>query len=465
MTQDARDLISGLRQPELLVDLYELTMAQSYYDHKVLDSATFSLFVRRLPPDRGYLVAAGLEDVLRFLEGFHFSRESIDHLRSLGIFSSAFLNYLSTLRFTGDVWAIPEGRLLYADEPLVELTAPAIEAQIVETFLINQVNMQTLIASKAARCVDAAQGRALVDFSLRRTQGVDAGLKTARVCHLVGFQATSNVLAGELYGIPVSGTMAHSFVTAYEHELDAFRAFAATFPERCVLLIDTYDTLDGARKAVRVAHEMKERGQRLAGVRLDSGDLFALSSEVRRILNAAGLDDVQIVASGGLDEFEIETLVRNGAPIDAFGVGTKMGVSEDAPYLDIAYKMVSFGDRDVLKLSTGKTSLPGAKQVYRVYDQAGSAHHDVIAARLESTGNGEPLLVKMMEQGRRTTPACSLEESRRWFEEDRRRLPPPYRRLRNPSQYRVDISPGLADQARAIGDRARTLSAQELGES
>ena len=455
----------GSDQTELLVDLYELTMAQSYYDHRTQDQATFSLFVRRLPPNRGYLVAAGLESVLRFLEEFHFSRKALDYLDSLSIFSPDFLAFLSNVRFTGDVWAIPEGRLVFADEPLLEVSAPVIEAQIVETFLINQVNLQTLIASKAARCIDAAQGRTLVDFSLRRTQGVDAGLKTARACHLVGFQATSNVLAGKLYGIPVSGTMAHSFVTAYEHELDAFRAFAATFPERCVLLIDTYDTVDGARKAVQVGREMKERGLRLAGVRLDSGDLLTLSKEVRSILDAAGFDYVQIVASGGLDEFEIEGLLKEGAPIDAFGVGTKMGVSADAPFLDMAYKMVSFGDRPVLKLSTGKLSLPGAKQVYRIYDLQRAAHHDVLAARLEAIDDGEPLLVKVMEKGKCTAPHASLETSRRRFSEDLRRLPAPHRRLSGPSEYSVNISAGLRELARSIGERAKALSAEELGES
>src|SRR6266545_4246282 len=431
------DGMPGSGQVELLVDLYELTMAQSYYDHGIQDRATFSLFVRQLPPNRGYLVAAGLESALRFLEDFHFSQKALGYLSSLGMFSSGFLAFLTNLRFAGDVWAVPEGRLVFAEEPLLEVSAPLVEAQIIETYLINQVNLQTMIASKAARCISAAQGRTLVDFALRRTQGVDAGLKTARACYMVGFQATSNMLAGKLYGIPVSGTMAHSFVTAYEHELDAFRAFAATFPERCVLLIDTYDTVDGARKALQVARELEERGEQLAGVRLDSGDLLALSKEARRILDSAGLEYVQIVASGGLDEYEIDDLLKGGA---------------------------SFGDRPVLKLSTGKLSLPGPKQMYRLCDEHGDFQHDVLALREEKI-EGEAMLVKGMENGKRLAPYPSLDALRGRFAQDFRRLPVAYRQLRRPPGYQVKISPGLRELSQSIGERAKLLSAKELGES
>lgn len=451
------------KQAGLLVDLYELTMAQSYYDHGLRDRATFSLFVRRLPPGRGYLVAAGLESALRFLQDFHFSKESLDYLRSLDLFSSGFLKFLSGVRFTGEVWAVPEGRLVFANEPILEVTAPLIEAQLVETFLINQVHLQTMIASKAARSVTAAQGRTLVDFAFRRTHGVDAGLAVARASYLVGIQATSNMLAGKTFGIPVSGTMAHSFVTAYEREIDAFRAFALTFPDRCVLLIDTYDTLAGARMAVQVAREMEERGHRLAGVRLDSGDLRALSIEVRRILDEADLNYVQIVASGGLDEFEIEALLANGAPIDAFGVGTKLGVSADSPYLDMAYKMVSLGQRPVLKLSTGKPSLPAPKQVHRQSDHRPTFRRDVLATRDEEV-EGEPLLVKVMESGRPLTTHPPLETLRTRFVEEFGRLPADYLSLRRPPVYPVAISPGLSRLARRLRHQARATSAEELGE-
>jgi nicotinate phosphoribosyltransferase len=453
------------RQLELITDLYELTMAQAYHQHGVVGPATFSLFVRKLPANRAYLVAAGLEDVLQYLEGFRFSGESIDYLRSTGIFSGDFLDYLGTVRFAGDVWAVPEGRLVFANEPIIEVTAPVIEAQLVETYIINQVNLQTMLAAKASRCVAAARGRGLVDFGLRRTQGTDAGMKSARVSYMAGFQATSNVLAGKEYGIPVSGTMAHSFITAFEHETDAFRAFAESFPDRCVLLIDTYDTLDGAHKAVQVAREMESRGHRLRGVRLDSGDMLALSKEVRGILDSAGLTYVEIFASGGLDEFEIDELLSAGATIDAFGVGTKLGVSGDAPWLDAAYKMVSYEDRPVLKLSTGKPSLPGPKQVYRRYDAEGRLAQDVIAARDEPVPEAEPLLEKVMEKGRPLRASPSLEELRRRFAGEFARLPEAYKALRGAPEYPVEVSAGLQRLYETAKVQAEAISLRELGES
>lgn len=447
--------------PELLTDLYELTMAQAYWDHKLFAPATFSLFARRLPAQRSYLVAAGLEDVLVYLEGLLFSDGALAYLESTGIFTDGFLEYLGGLRFSGDVWAMAEGRVCFADEPLVEVTARVIEAQMAETYIINQINLQTTIATKAARCVEAARGRTLVDFSLRRTQGIDAGLKVARASYIAGFQATSNVRAGELYGIPISGTTAHSFVTAYEHEIDSFRAFAESFPERCILLIDTYDTIEGARNAVQVAKEMEARGESLQGVRLDSGDLLTLSRRVRQVLDDEGLDGVQIVASGGLDEYEIDDLLAEGAPIDAFGVGTKMGVSADAPYLDAAYKMVAYDGRPVLKLSTGKLSLPGAKQAYRQLDGDGMMERDVLARREESE-EGEPLLQCVMREGRRTGPAVPLEESRERCAEERRRLPAKYRQIRETAEYPVELSAGLAT---LLEDTRKTAETRELGES
>lgn len=449
-----------------MTDLYELTMAQSYFEHQTLQPATFSLFVRRLPQARGFLAGAGLEDALDFLEGVAFSKDDISYLHSTNIFSGDFLDFLRDMRFSGEVWAIEEGRIFFANEPLLEVTAPLIEAQIVETYLINQLTLQSLIASKAARCVVAAGGRSLVDFALRRTQGTDAGLKVARSSYLAGFDATSDVLAGKRYGIPISGTMAHSFVTAYEHEIDAFRAFAASFPDRSVLLIDTYDTIDGARKAVLVAREMESKGRRLQGVRLDSGDLLSLSKEVRRIFDEAGLPYVQIVASGGLDEYEIDELLRKGAPIDSFGVGTKMGVSADAPWLDTAYKMVSLGQRPVLKLSSGKISLPGAKQVYRRRDAEGQLKEDVLALRGEALDGAAPLLVKVMDQGKRLLPSPPLEEIRRRFGAELERLPAPYKSLAEaPPAYPVRLSEGLTRLSQELSEQAKSLSARELGES
>ena len=444
----------------LVTDLYELTMAQAYWAHGMTGLATFSLFVRELPPERGFLVAAGLEDVLRFLEGFRFSPEALAYLESTGIFSRAFLEALADLRFTGDVWAVPEGTLVFANEPILEITAPILQAQIAETYVINQIHLQTMIATKAARCVAAARGRALVDFALRRTHGVDAGLKVARCTYLVGFQATSNVLAGRRYGIPITGTMAHSFIMAFEEEEEAFRAFAETFPERAIFLIDTYDTLEGARKAARVAQEMARKGQRLLGVRLDSGDLLALSREVRRILDEAGLREVRILASGGLDEYRIAALLEAGAPIDAFGVGTRMGVSEDAPWLDMAYKLVAYEGRPALKRSPGKASLPGPKQVFRFYADNGQMQEDVLALREETVPGGTPLLEKVMEGGRLLRPHPPLAVLRERFQEEFRRLPERYKALRNAPRYPVRLSPALASLTNAL-----TARRGELGES
>jgi nicotinate phosphoribosyltransferase len=325
----------------LLTDLYELTMAQSYFQSGKFETATFSLFIRSYSTHRGYFVAAGLEDVLEFLQDFSFDAAAIDYLHSSGMFADEFLDFLRDLRFTGEVRAVPEGRLFFKDEPILEITAPIIEAQIVETFVINQINLQSLVATKAARCVHAASGRAVVDFSLRRTQGIDAGMKVARSSYLAGCSGTSNVLAGMRYGIPTVGTMAHSFVSSFGHEIDSFRSFVASFPENSVLLIDTYDTEAGARKAVEVAREMAAKGQRLRGVRIDSGELGELARKVRRILDDAGLSDVKIIGSGGLDEYDLAKLSEMNAPYDSYGVGTKMGVSGDAPWFDIAYRISS----------------------------------------------------------------------------------------------------------------------------
>jgi len=439
-------------------------MAQAYFQQGVTAPASFSLFVRRLPPERGYLISAGLEGALDYLQGLRFSPTAIEYLQSTTIFAPEFLDYLATITFTGDVWAVPEGRAVFANEPLLEVTAPIIEAQIVETFLINQINLHTMLTAKAARCVTAARGRTLVDFGFRRTQGVDAGLAAARSAWIAGFQATSNVLAGQRYGIPVSGTMAHSFVTAYESETDSFRAFAASFPGRCTLLIDTYDTLDGARKAVLVAREMEARGHRLQGVRLDSGDLLELSRSVRRILDDAGLGYVRIIASGGLDEYEIDTLLQGGAPIDAFGVGTKLGVSADAPWLDIAYKMVEFGGRPVLKLSAGKRSLPGRKQVRRSYGSDGRMLCDVITLRDESGEDGEPLLVEAMRGGRIVLRE-PLSQIRQRCSQELARLPDGLKALTPSATYPVSVSAALEDMSGQIASRIEAISERELGES
>ncbi|MCE2462657.1 MAG: nicotinate phosphoribosyltransferase [Dehalococcoidia bacterium] len=435
----------GAEELGLLTDLYELTMAQSYLQHGMSAPATFSLFIRTYPANRSYFVSAGIEDVLNYLEEWHLPEESIDYLHSTRIFSPSFLDYLSSLRFTGDVWAIPEGRLFFADEPVLEVTGPVIEAQIVETFIINQINIQSLIATKAARCVWAAKGKSLADFSLRRTHGTDAGMKAARASYIAGFQSTSNVLAGKIYGIPLSGTMAHSYVSSHEPEIDAFRNFVRSFPERSILLIDTYDTIAGARNAAEVGKEMEALGQRLQGVRLDSGDFDRLSRQVRVILDRAGLHYTRIVASGGLDESDIYDLVSGGAPIDVFGVGTKMGVSADAPWSDMAYKLVKYDGRPVFKLSTGKSSLPGEKQVFRLRDDKGDFSRDIITLRDEHVEGGEPLLCKVMERGKAIRPLPLLDEMRERFKEDFSHLDDRFKALQGPHEYEVALSPRVKE--------------------
>jgi nicotinate phosphoribosyltransferase len=387
--------------PALLLDLYELTMAQSYFDRRMDAPATFSLFARHLPAHWGYFVASGLADVLTYFEELSFGDEELAYLESTGLFTRPFLEHLGRLRFTGSVRAMPEGTVCFPDEPLLEVTAPVIEAQIVETIVVNQVHLQTLIATKATRCVEAAAGRRLVDFGLRRTHGTDAGLKVARCAYLAGFDATSNVYAGQRYGIPIAGTMAHSYIQAFPDEISAFRAFAQSYPDDCILLIDTYDTLEGARRAATVGHELVSAGHRLRGVRLDSGDLIALSFAVREILDAAGLAETTIFASGSLDEHEIAKAVARGAPIDGFGVGSRLGVSADAPYLDMAYKLVAYDGAPRLKLSAGKATWPGPKQVWRVLNAPGGPEDWLTLASEPAIAAGEPLLVPVMEGGRR----------------------------------------------------------------
>jgi nicotinate phosphoribosyltransferase len=361
--------------PALLTDLYQLTMMQAYWREGMEEPAVFTMFVRRLPESRNYLLACGLTDALDYLERVRFTDEAIDYLGSLPYFTPEFLRWLSDFRFTGDAYAVPEGTPVFANEPILEIVAPIAEAQLAETFLMNQIHFQTVVASKASRVVTAAAGRPVVDFGLRRMHGADAGLKSARAFHIAGVAATSNVLAGQVFGTPVAGTMAHSYIQAHDRELDAFRAFVRLYPDT-ILLVDTYDTLDGVRNVIEVARELGEEF-RVHGIRLDSGDLHDLAVRSREMLNTAGLDRLEIFASSGLDEFEIAELLRRGAPIDGFGVGTGMGVSEDAPALDIVYKLAEYGGRGRLKMSPDKPILPGRKQVYRV-EERGRAVRDVI---------------------------------------------------------------------------------------
>jgi nicotinate phosphoribosyltransferase len=423
----------------LFTDLYELTMLQAYVGEGMHDEAVFSLFVRRLPERRNFLIAAGLESVLDALEKLRFEADDITYLRSLGQFDDGFLAWLADFRFTGEVRAVAEGTPVFADEPILEVRAPLPEAQLVETLIMNQVHLQTVLATKAWRVVRSAEGRPVVDFGPRRMHGLDAALKAARAFHIAGVTATSNVLAGKLYGVPVTGTMAHSYIQAHDDERAAFKLFAERYPGT-ILLIDTYDTIDGVEKVINL---VRERKLDVRGVRLDSGDLGWLAKEVRARLDAGGLPHVEVFASGGLDEDAIADLLGDGAPIDGFGVGTSMGVSRDAPDLDIAYKLAWYGGRGRLKLATGKPILPGAKQVFRRFEGE-TAGGDVIA-RAEEELDGEPLLATVMSDGRRVDDGGDLEAVRAHCAEATARLPATVRALA-PAEpaFAVDVSAALA---------------------
>jgi nicotinate phosphoribosyltransferase len=453
----------GPGKPALLTDLYELTMAACYHENRMFERATFSLFVRDYPPHRRYFVSAGLEDVLDYLGNLRFTGEDLAYLEKIGLFKAGFLSYLEKFRFTGNVHAIPEGRLCFANEPILEVEAPLIEAQLVETYLINAINLQTMIATKASRCFHAAGPRHLVDFSLRRTQGADAGMKVARASFIGGFIGTSNVLAGKVYGLPVFGTMAHSFVTSFDREIDSFRAFALTFPRNTVLLVDTYDTLAGTAKAAEVGKEMVGRGEKLGGVRLDSGDIARLSRKVRLLLKRAGLGQATVFASGAFDEYKIHQVLSRQGDVDAFGVGTKMGVSADAPYLDMAYKMVKYGGRPVLKLSPGKATLVGDKQVFRFLTNEGKLKRDVIGLRDDDIRGSEPLLRKVMVRGKTVGRAAALPLIRKRFLREFAALDEEYKSIRgNARTYPVSLSPRLRRLQTKVKQNVRE---QELGES
>lgn len=427
----------------LATDLYQLTMAAAYFENgKGSETATFELFVRKLPPNRGYMLVAGLEQVVEYLRELRFDARSLDYLRSLPQFraiSAGFWKYLSQFRFSGDLNAVPEGTVAFPDEPLLQVRAPLIEAQMVETFLLSTLNHQTLIASKATRVVDAAQGRGVIEFGARRAHGFDAALFGARAAVIAGCVGTSNMLAGEAFGLRIYGTAAHSFTMAFEHEEEAFAAFQRVFPTSCILLIDTYDTLEGARKAARLP-------QPITGVRLDSGDLAALSREVRQILDAAGRTDAVIVASGDLNEDSVAELVSGGAPIDLFGVGTELMTSRDAPALGGVYKLVAVDQdghhRPVRKLSEDKSTYPDVKQIYRHRAPDGRFMGDTLSLASEAV-EGEALLVPVMRGGELTEPLPGLEAIRKRAREQRDCLPPAVRRLRDAETYPVEVSAGI----------------------
>jgi nicotinate phosphoribosyltransferase len=428
--------------PALLVDLYELTMAAAYYEHHVDCRATFELFVRQLPPERAYLVAGGIEEAVDYLADLRFREEDVSFLRSLPVFrsvSSEFFEYLRGFRFTGDVEGVEEGTLVFAEEPLLQVTAPILEAQIAETYLLSIINFETLVASKAARVVRAARGRGVLEFGTRRAQGPEAGVRAARAAYLGGCVATSNVLAGFRYGIPLAGTAAHSWTQAFPSERQSFQALLDTFPEDAVLLIDTYDPLAGAEIAGTL-------GRKVAGVRIDSGDLLEKSWRVREILDRRGLRETKIVASGDLNEYKVAALLSKGAPIDIFGVGTDLATSRDVPALSVVYKLVETEHNGHVeyksKFSEEKVYWPGRKQVFR-FSSGPQYDHDLIARAVEKPPGGTPLLYPLMCDGRRLRPTQRVQDLRTKALANLDRLPEAYHALQDAPEFPVAKSAAL----------------------
>ncbi len=436
----------------LLTDLYQLTMLQTYFDQGMEDTAVFELFSRRLPPMRSFLMAAGLEQVLDCLEHLHFTSRELEWLAQSGRFSRDFIDYLERLRFTGDVHAMPEGTIFFAAEPIIRVTAPIPQAQLVETRLINLLHFQTLIASKAARAVLVARGKGLIDFGLRRAHGAEAGLLAARASYLAGFAGSATVLAGFLYGVPLYGTMAHSLVQAHDAEAEAFEHFAYAQPENVVLLIDTYDTEAAAEKVVALAPRLRQKGIRIKGVRLDSGDLADLSYKVRGILDAGGLEEVRILVSSNLDEEAVRTLVEAGAPIDDFAIGTRLDTSVDVPYLDCVYKLQEYAGRARRKLSTGKATWPGRKQVFRQLGPDRRMAGDILTIE-DDPQPGEPLLQVVMRAGQRLHPSPPLSEVRQYAASQLACLPDHLRQLQVESPYVVSIALALHELTDAVDRR------------
>ena len=436
----------------LLTDLYQLNMMQAYLDHGMTETAVFEFFVRKFPARRGFLVAAGLDQALDFLENLRFSSAEIDWLRRSGRFSAALLDDLAAFRFTGDVDAMPEGTVFFADEPILRVTAPLPMAQLVETRIINLVHFQSLIAAKAARLVLAAPGKQLVDFGLRRAHGAEAGLLAARASYIAGFAGSATMLAQAKFGVPIFGTMAHSFIQAHADETAAFLSFARARPENLVLLIDTYDTEAAARKVVALAPRLQAEGIAVRGVRLDSGDLIALAKSVRRILDEGGLRDVTIFASGGLDEDALMAMAAAAAPIDGFGIGTSLTTSSDVPSLDCAYKLQEYAGLARRKRSAGKATWPGRKQVWRRYGAKGEMAGDVISLETDAR-QGETLLRPVMRGGRRLEPQPSLEQCRAHAARELARLPAPLRALEPGATYPVVVADALVRLAAELDRR------------
>lgn len=422
----------------MLMDLYELTMAYSYFKSNRNEISTFEVFIRHLPENRNFLVSAGIDDIVEIILNFRFEEDDIKYLRSLKIFSEDFLEYLKKFKFTGNLYAMPNGQVYFPNEPVIRITAPRIEAQILETIVLNQFNFQSMIASKCARIILSSRNIPCVDFSPRRDHGIDSAIKVAKVSYMCNFVGTSNLLAGKLYNIPVYGTMAHSYIMSFDSEEIAFREFLKIFNEP-VLLIDTYDTIEGAKKVVKLLKE----GYKIKGVRIDSGDLVYLSKEVKRIFENEGFSNIKIFLSGDLDEYVIDDILNKGTFVDFFGIGTKMGTSSDAPYLNGVYKLVEDEHGFKIKTSPQKITLPGKKQVYRIYKN-GTMQEDIIALEDEEI-NGEPLLKKYIENGK-LVKRIELESSRKLFMENLLRLPSYLKTIKTQEiTYPVKISKKLME--------------------
>lgn len=444
----------------LLIDLYELTMAAAYWKSKrVRDLATFDLFVRRMPKQRNFLIFAGLENILQFILNFRFSQEEIDFLKSTKLFEEDFLAFLKKIRFTGEVAALPEGTIFFPNEPVIRVTAPIIEAQLLETRLLNLVNLHSTLASKAVRVILASQNKKVIEFGLRRTQGEEAGLSAARSAYLVGAFGTSNVLAGKLYKIPIFGTMAHSFIQSFSNEIEAFRAFARAFPKNTTFLVDTYDNIQGIRNAIAVTKELAKKNFHLQGIRLDSGDLITLSKTARKMLDQAGLFATQILASGNLDEYKIETILKKKAPIDSFGVGTAMSVSADYPFLDVVYKLSALSIKNIeypkMKLSARKITLPGRKQIWRIVSK-NKMQKDILGLA-EEKQKGEPLLKIWIQKGCLIRKIENLNEARNNTLNNLSLLPQEYKQLNQNFPFEVEISPKLKNLAKKLSSQLAKL--------
>jgi nicotinate phosphoribosyltransferase len=436
-----------MKNKTMLTDLYQLTMIAAYKDNdKEEDIATFDLFIRKLPKDWGFFIANGIEDAIDYATNIKFENDDLNYLKEQGIFKEDFIKYLKNFKFKGDIFAVKEGTPVAPNTPILRVTAKRDQAQFLETALLNMINFQTLIATKANRVVNAAAFAKVVDFGLRRAQEEDAALKGARAAYIGGAVATSNVKAGKEFAIPITGTHAHAFVMGFEKEIEAFRAYVKTFPDNATLLIDTYDTENGARNAAVVAKELEKKGKKLGAVRLDSGDLCDLAKKVRKILDENNLPYVKILASNDLNEYKIAELTKNNAPIDGYGVGTEMITAKPVAAIGGVYKLVEDNTGAKIKLAEGKKTYPGKKQVFRV-EKNGIYTHDVLALEdelvKEENANVTKLLEKVVVGGRRLNPRRNIKEIQTYARQEVEKMPNALKQLQVEKAYEVRIGAGL----------------------